>query len=149
MYIYISIYCEASIFDQAHKKHSIISVNCRRPARTLRTGRRPDHGTKNGATNLFAGLLNLEMWPPVGPESGLFWGSQNTHGSYNIKVRIGKKERDAGTCAAANAGRPVIHEGTPCRRLKNASLRGPFPERVSCAIASAGQTHSKETANYR
>ena len=45
------------------KKHWIISVTCRRPARTLRTGARPDHGPKNGAMNLEAGLLNFELRP--------------------------------------------------------------------------------------
>ena len=48
------------------KKKWIISVNCRRPARNLWTLGRPDHGPKNGATNLEASL---------GPESGPILGA--------------------------------------------------------------------------
>ena len=84
------------------KKHTIISVNCRRPARILRTGGRPDHGPKNGATNLEAGLVNLELRPHFWVLNlALFLGSQNTHTSCYIELRIGSKEGYAGTCAAA------------------------------------------------
>ena len=87
------------------KKHWIISVTCRRPARTLRTGRRPDHGPKNGATNLEAGLLNLELRHHFCVRNlALFLGSRNAHMSCYIELRIGSKERYAGTCADANAG---------------------------------------------
>ena len=136
------------------KKHWILSVNCRRPARTLRTGVRPDHGPKNGAMNLEAGLLNFELRPRFWVRNlTLFLRSQNTHRSCDIELRIGSKERYAGTCAAATAGWQsmrlwqwgyTLWSG----RLKYASLGARFQNRVSCAIASAGQTHCRETVNY-
>jgi len=52
--------------ETKRKKNWIISVNCRRPARNLWTLGRPDHGPKNGATNLEASL---------GPESGPILGA--------------------------------------------------------------------------
>jgi hypothetical protein len=66
------------------------------------TGGRPDHGPKNGATNLEAGLVNLELRPHFWVLNlALFLGSQNTHTSCYIELRIGSKEGYAGTCAAA------------------------------------------------
>ena len=103
--IYMYILWNQHLFATKRKKHWINSVNCCRPARSLRTGGRPDHGPKNGATNLEAGFLSLVLRPHFWVRNlSLFMGSQNTHGSCYIELRIGSKERYAGTCAATNAG---------------------------------------------
>ena len=72
--------CPLIVKPASWQPSTMNDVNCLSSTRALGTGGRPDHGPKNGATNLEAGLVNLELRPHFWVLNlALFSGSQNTH----------------------------------------------------------------------